>query len=1015
MRVALLSSNARRHNAIGNQLAEKVRFFQERGAEVRVFVQDARELHPDLQVSCIEVTQPVVDGPVWDFLRNADLVFAVYAEYHELLQYLPCLAGQGPRVVLDYYGVTPPDLWHLQQSEALNQSARQRGYVWCADHALTTSQANRRELLDATHFPAEHTTTLPLVVDVERFHPEPCDRYWQERLGIDGSILLFVGRLAGNKRVPLLIEALASLDYSAVHAVIVGDNHDVYAEEAARCRTLAQQLGVSDRVHFLGQLDDAELPRAYRSADVLVMPSLHEGFCVPVIEAMASGLPVIASRSAALPETVGDAGLTFVPNDVDDLVRQIHRVLFRKSATRTAAGETRRIAIVSFRFGSDIVGGAETSLRTTAKSLQDAGHHIEVFTTCTKSESRWTNDMPAGTVTLDGLVVNRFPIDTHDPVAHGEVVRSILEANGSVSPALEQRYLETSIHSSALIEALRQRRDDFDAVITGPYLFGLTADIVKEFAAKTLLVPCFHDEALARLQIWQLQYGNVGGILYHSVEEQNFAQQQLGINHPNAWEIGTCVPISREVASTSLPANRCRPYVVYCGRYSEQKNVPLLLEWARRYQTERPDQLDFVFVGQGEVKLPSESWLHNLGRVEESVKRSVLAGAKALIQLSTQESLSLVALEAWGVGTPVIVHRDCAVLAGQIERSQGGVAVADYEAFAVALDDVRQNESAWRGRGANGHAYVLKHYASAKDYVERLTNTIDRMRMPLGEQMRERGLLYAQEFSRASWQQRFAVFIEQLLTQPTRSCVERLAIEPLRADCRAISGAHTLLLPVRLINAGTHAVVPDGPGRTLVCCEVRTTTADGEVIARDETRLPALLIPGQSQVAALPVSLPIGIGSYRLFLWLESMGAEKRIMPNRIELPLMIEGEHARKPVSCASAFLGTVQKTLPRTHQLQQLPDDYVDVTEGRLAPVKSLIKRKLLNNFKHAYVDVLSRQQSQVNGQVVLMIQQLAECCAMLDHAVAGLNDRMDGLETRMEQVMHAVQAEEAVSGSK
>src|ERR1700738_4084059 len=115
MRVALLSGNAPRHNAVGNHIAEKVRFFQERGAEVRVFVQDARRLHPAVQACCALVPEPRADGPVWDYL-----------------------------------GVTPPDLWPDQHREGLEQSVRQRGFVWCADHALTTSQANRRELLEAT-------------------------------------------------------------------------------------------------------------------------------------------------------------------------------------------------------------------------------------------------------------------------------------------------------------------------------------------------------------------------------------------------------------------------------------------------------------------------------------------------------------------------------------------------------------------------------------------------------------------------------------------------------------------------------------------------------------------------------------------------------------------------------------------------------------------------------------------------------------------------------------------------
>jgi hypothetical protein len=90
----------------------------------------------------------------------------------------------------------------------------------------------------------------------------------------------------------------------------------------------------------------------------------------------------------------------------------------------------------------------------------------------------------------------------------------------------------------------------------------------------------------------------------------------------------------------------------------------------------------------------------------------------------------------------------------------------------------------------------------------------------------------------------------------------------------------------------------------------------------------------------------------------------------------------------------------LPQAHRLQKLPTDYVDVTEGTLAPVKRLIKRKLFHNFKHAYVDVVSRQQTQMNEKLVLMIQQLSECCEMLDHAVVGLHQRLDGLEAKLEE---------------
>ena len=78
-----------------------------------------------------------------------------------------------------------------------------------------------------------------------------------------------------------------------------------------------------------------------------------------------------------------------------------------------------------------------------------------------------------------------------------------------------------------------------------------------------------------------------------------------------------------------------------------------------------------------------------------------------------------------------------------------------------------------------------------------------------------------------------------------------------------------------------------------------------------------------------------------------------------------------------------------------QQLPDDYLDVTQGFLAGWKRRLKRKLLGNFKHAYVDVLSRRQSQVNRRLITAVQQLTECCATLEHAVRDLHERLGRLE--------------------
>jgi glycosyltransferase involved in cell wall biosynthesis len=976
MRVALLSYNARAHDAIGNHVAETAAFFADRGAAVRVFVESMDRLHPALHELARVVDRVEPSGPVWDDLADADLVITQFAQSCKVLNFLPLLAGGKPRLLIDYHGVTPPDLWSGPHRELLERGQQQRGLIWCVDAAIAHSEYTRRELITATGFPGERIHRLPLVVDHARFRPERA-RWLHQRLGLDNAkLLLYVGRVAPNKRVSLLVEALPQLP-AHVHVVVIGDISDIYAAEAERCRHRARELHVANRVHLLGQLDEPDLAAAYRSADTLVIPSRHEGFCVPVIEAMASGLPVIAARSTALPETVGDAGLTFAADDAADLARQVERVLDSGLTVPPlpCADRRRHIAVVCFRFGADIVGGAETSLRALALALHEAGHRVEAFTTCTRSESEWRNELPSGTMVCDGLIVHRFPIDPHDREAHIDSVRAVVEAEGQVDPDAEARYLAHSIHSQGLLAALQQRAGTLNAIIVGPYLFGLTHDVARAYPELTLLVPCFHDEPIARLAAWPAVYGSVGGMLLHSPEEKALALARLGINVPNAVEVGTWIPTSDRVEATIDPQMPWANYIVYCGRYSAQKNLPLVLDWMRRFQQRRPGCCSLVCMGQGEVLLPREPWLYDLGRVSEDRKRALLAGARALVQLSQQESLSIVALEAWAEGTPVIVHAGCAVLAGQVERSQGGVAVTDFDAFAQALDEMLDQPNTAETRGRNGLAYVRQHYASRAAYRVRLEEAIANLDLPLAERMRQRGLERARSCARAAWRDALGRIVDDLLdgeARPYRPCV---IIEPLHGEIHAPAGTATTLIAARVHNRGTHAVVADGPGRTVLSAEV-TDPRSATILAQADTELPGLLVPGASQTAMLLVPVPTDPGTFALHL--RATGSE----PMRVQLHV------GHETTGCGLApLLDEVRAVLAQAMQRRRLPDDFVDVTEGWFARAKRWVKRKLLYNFKHAYVDVLSRQQSQLNDQLIAAVQQLAECCASLDHTVRTL----------------------------
>jgi hypothetical protein len=121
---------------------------------------------------------------------------------------------------------------------------------------------------------------------------------------------------------------------------------------------------------------------------------------------------------------------------------------------------------------------------------------------------------------------------------------------------------------------------------------------------------------------------------------------------------------------------------------------------------------------------------------------------------------------------------------------------------------------------------------------------------------------------------------------------------------------------------------------------------------------------------------------------------------------LRVGGRPAAPPETC-SLLLGSVRQELEEANRLQHLPDDYLDVTHGALARLKQRIKHKLLHNFKAAYVDVLSRQQSAFNRQLLNVVQELVECCALLDHAVSQLREARPQQEVQAPEDVEPSQA--------
>jgi O-antigen biosynthesis protein len=1017
MRVALLSHSAQSGDAIGRQLAEKVAFFLDRGADARLFVETDRRLHAGLRPYTFRYAPPKPRGPHWRFLTSVDLVIVEYGQHYGLLDLLPLLAGGKPRVLFDYHGVTPPDLGGANHRDALERGRRLRGLVWYADAAAVHSHFARGELLDDTRFPPGVTYQLGYPVDSSWFTPGPAAATLRERLGLaaDTKLVLFVGRVAPNKRVPLLVDAVARLRDAtpAAHAVIVGDSGDCYEAERQRCRERAARLGASDRIHFVGRADEAGLRDAYRSADVFVMPSVHEGFCIPVIEAMACGLPVVAARAAALPETVADAGLTFSADDAADLARQIARVLDSQPASPVgkgdggegfAAGEDPppsprtplptgeagdsaaapclKVAVVTPRYGSGFVGGAETSLRTLAESLYQAGHDVTVFTTCAGNGRVADNHLPERSAAIERYAVHRYFTDPADRDRYARAAAALTGDGMTFDPDEEYALLQNSLRSARLVDALR-RDGPFDAIFVGPYLLGLTYDVARAFPDRTILVPCFHDEPTARLPALREGYESVAGVLYHSPEERHFAEATLGLNLPNVHVLGTLID-----ADTPGDAGRGRAlvgterrYLLYCGRYHRDKGVSELLDFAARYAAAHPGRFTFAFAGMGEVTIPNERWARDLGYVSDAARRDLMAGADALVLLSPNESLSLAVLEAQAQGTPVIVRAGTAILEGHVIRGGGGRAVGDYEAFAATLDDLWDRPQAWRDMGTRGREYVRCEFSDPSAYATRWQAALSGMDVPLAEKLRANGFARAKAFDRPAWREQFAQVIERLLDAPARPRLDALEISPRLNTIEMAAGSGQTGIPVRLTNRGQHPEVADGPGRAELVS--RTVDADGRPCGPEQTTpLPGLLLPSRDVAAVVRVGVPPSPGRYVVELTVRRAARQE---PDAAGVPIRVEMSvtDSARPATVSPPGPNNLMPALLAAQAAQRLPDGYTDVSEGRFGRLKLWLKRKLLHNFQHAYVNVLSRQQSVFNAQVLAALAELADIQAGLAHS--------------------------------
>jgi L-malate glycosyltransferase len=262
--------------------------------------------------------------------------------------------------ILQYHNITPaaffapydPGLFRLA-ALGRHELATLAGRV---DLALGVSEFNRQEL-ETLGF--TRTGVLPIAVDTERVTAGP-PRPALDRILGDGLInFLFVGRIAPNKKVDDIIR-LAELykrNVDNYYRFIFVGRYDGVPRYYAQVRALIDTFDMlPDRFWFTGPVPDAELATFYKWADAYISLSEHEGFCVPLVEAMAADVPIVAYAAAAVPETLDGAGLLFSPKDLEFASELLGSVVYDGDVRRTVlAGQRKRLeAFTPARFEAQL-------------------------------------------------------------------------------------------------------------------------------------------------------------------------------------------------------------------------------------------------------------------------------------------------------------------------------------------------------------------------------------------------------------------------------------------------------------------------------------------------------------------------------------------------------------------------------------------------------------------------------------------------------------------------------------
>lgn len=372
-----------------------------------------------------------------------------------------------------------------------------------------------------------------------------------------------------------------------------------------------------------------------------------------------------------------------------------------------------KIAYVVPRYGTEVLGGAEYGARMLAERLvARLGWEVEVLTTCALDARTWADEYPAGEVDLNGVRVHRFrSVAGRDP-GFEAFSAGVLRSPESASPADEQRWID--LQGPLNLDVVAAAADgDADLVVFYPYLYHPTVRGLPAVGARSVMHPAAHDEPPLRLPLFRHVFAAAGGLVFQTFGERRLAERLFPIASTPQIVMGLGVePSAGEpaAAARAVGLDEGEPFLLCLGRVDDGKGARSLAQFFAAFKARRPGPLKLVFAGPVIDPLPAHPDIVVAGPVDESVKWGLLRGAAALVSPSPFEAFSIVLIEAWTAGTPVLVNASCLATTEHVRRSSGGLAFGRYGQFEVAVERLAGDAALRAGLAARGGAYVERNY-----------------------------------------------------------------------------------------------------------------------------------------------------------------------------------------------------------------------------------------------------------------------------------------------------------------